>query len=325
MSGAGWRPTAAPGVLAHRAAMLARVRSYFAAQRVLEVQTPLLATSAVSDPEIESIAVLSRAGRREFLQTSPEYPMKRLLAAGVGDCFQICPVFRDGESGRRHSPEFTMIEWYRLGFGVEELQRDVDRLLRAATEGLLAFAPARSVTYREAIASGCGVDIGAASIDDIAAALAARGIHPAKVDDWDRDAWLDLLMGALIGPELGRDAPVFVRDYPASQAALARLRTDTDGMPVAERFELYVNGVELANGFHELGDAGEQRRRFERDLALRRERHQPEHPLDEKLLAALAHGLPDCSGVALGFDRLVMVTLGLPDLASAMSFADDRG
>ena len=126
--------------------MLARVRSYFAAERVLEVQTPLLATSAVSDPEIESIAVLPRTGRREFLQTSPEYPMKRLLAAGVGDCFQICPVFRDGESGRRHSPEFTMIEWYRLGFGVEELQRDVDRLLRAATAGLLAFAPSHSVT-----------------------------------------------------------------------------------------------------------------------------------------------------------------------------------
>ena len=131
-------------------------------------------------------------------------------------------------------------------------------------------------------------------------------------------------MGSLIGPELGRDAPVFVRDYPATQAALARLRTDTDGTRVAERFELYLDGVELANGFLELGDADEQRRRFERDLALRRERHQPEYPLDERLLAALAHGLPHCSGVALGFDRLVMVTLGLPDLASAMSFADDR-
>ncbi len=169
-------------------------------------------------------------------------------------------------------------------------------------------------------ASTCGT----AAIDDIAAALAARGVLPAGADDWDSDAWLDLLMGAVVGPGLGLDAPVFVRDYPATQAALARLRADSGGVPVADRFELYVDGVELANGFHELGDPVEQRNRFERDLAKRRSRRQPQHPLDERLLAALAHGLPDCSGVALGFDRLVMVTLGLPDLASAMSFADDR-
>lgn len=324
MNGADWRPSAAPGVLVHRAAMLSRIRGYFAGERVLEVQTPLLAHSAASDPAIESIPVDPRSGRPQFLQTSPEYPMKRLLAAGVGDCYQVCPVFRDGESGRQHSPEFTMIEWYRQGFGVAELQRDVDRLLRSATAGLRDFAPAVSITYREAIAHHCGLDVRDATSADVAAVLARHDIRPARVADWDRDAWLDLLMGTLVGPALGREAPVFVRDYPASQAALARLHTHADGETVAERFELYVDGVELANGFRELGDAREQRQRFERDLAERRRRGQPEYPLDERLLAALAHGLPDCAGVALGFDRLVMVTLGLPDLASALSFADDR-
>jgi lysyl-tRNA synthetase class 2 len=305
--------------------MLERARAWFATQQVLEVQTPMLSSAAVSDPAIESIAALSRSGRRQFLQTSPEYPMKRLLAAGIGDCYQICPVFRDGESGRQHSPEFTMVEWYRLGFGVDELQRDVFSLLQATTAGLREFAPALSVTYREAILQACGLDVRGAAAGDVAGALAARGIRPVGADDWAFDAWLDLLMGAVVGPRLGFDAPVFVRDYPASQAALARLRVDADGTQVAERFELYADGVELANGFHELGDAGDQRRRFERDLEERRARNQPQNPLDERLLAALAHGLPDCSGVALGFDRLVMVALRLPDLASAMSFADDRG
>lgn len=324
MSAGDWRPAADAGVIRQRAEMLARARAWFASQAVLEVQTPLLSSAAVSDPAIESIAVSTGSGRRLFLQTSPEYPMKRLLAAGIGDCYQICPVFRDGESGRLHSPEFTMIEWYRVGFGVEDLQRDVAGLLQATTAGLRAFAPARSLTYREAIRQSCGLDIRGASVGDIALILAASGIRPAAAGDWDLDAWLDLLMGAVVGPGLGFDAPVFVRDYPASQAALAKLRRDDDGTPVAERFELYVDGVELANGFHELGDADEQRSRFERDLAERRARGQPLNPLDERLLAALAHGLPGCSGVALGFDRLAMVALGLPDLASAMSFTDDR-
>ena len=324
MNGDDWRPTAAPGVLIRRAAMLAQARRYFAGEGVLEVQTPLLARSAVSDPAIESIVVQPRSGPLQFLQTSREYPMKRLLAAGVGDCYQIGPVFRDGESGRQHSPEFTMIEWYRLGFGVAELQHDVDRLLRASTAGLRDFAPSRSLTYREAIANHCRLDVRTAPAADIAGVLERHGIRPASATAWDRDAWLDLLMGALVGPALGRDAPVFIRDYPASQAALARLGTDPDGATIAERFELYIDGIELANGFRELGDAREQRARFERDLAQRQARGQTLNPLDERLLAALSHGLPDCAGVALGFDRLVMVTLGLPDLASAASFADDR-
>ena len=307
-----------------RARMLARARAWFAAEQVLEVQTPLLSAAAVSEVQIESIAAQPLQGPAMYLQTSPEYPMKRLLAAGIGDCYQICPVFRDGESGRQHNPEFTMIEWYRVGFGVSEMQNDVDRLLRAAIGDLKFLPPARQVTYREAIQSACGVDCRTASPREIEAVLRERGITPIALADAERDAWLDLLMATVVGPMLGRDAPVFVRDYPASQAALACLRDDGDGWPVAERFELYLEGLELANGFHELGDALEQRRRFEQDQAGRRQRGKRVAPLDERFLAALAAGLPDCAGVALGFDRLLMSALGLASIADAMAFPMDR-
>lgn len=324
MTDADWRPDAGIETLRRRAGMLDRIRGYFSAGNVVEVQTPVLSAAAASDPQIESIATQPAAGPRRFLQTSPEYPMKRLLAAGVGDCYQICPVFRDGESGRLHNPEFTMIEWYRVGFDVDRLQQDVERLLGAACQGIRDFAPARRLTYRDAIADACGIDCRTAGIAEIRSVLAERGVKPAATADWDRDAWLDLLMGAVVGPGLGHEAPVFVRDYPASQAALARLGTDADGQRVAQRFELYVDGIELANGFHELLDALEQQRRFEQDLQLRRSHGQAANPLDQRLLAALAHGLPDCAGIALGFDRLVMVALGLPSLAAAMSFSADR-
>jgi lysyl-tRNA synthetase class 2 len=316
-----WRPSASLEVLRSRAGMLERIRAYFAAQEVHEVQTPALSAAAVSDPAIESVAAEAAQGMQSWLQTSPEYPMKRLLAAGFGDCYQVCPVFRAGESGRLHNPEFTLIEWYRLEFGVGEMEHDVDRLLRVACAELRSFAPARAVAYRAAMLEGSGVDCTSAQVPEIRAALAARGIEPAQSSGrWDRDEWLDLLMGAVVGPGLGHDAPVFVHDYPPAQASLARLRAGPDGTQVAERFELYVDGLELANGFRELGDSGEQRRRFEQDQATRRRRGQPLRPLDERLLAALAAGLPDCAGVALGFDRLVMAALRLPSLDAAMAF-----
>jgi lysyl-tRNA synthetase class 2 len=324
MNRADWRPVATIEVMRHRAGMLARARAWFASERVLEVQTPLLSTAALSEPQIESIAAQPLCGPPMYLQTSPEYPMKRLLAAGIGDCYQICPVFRDGESGQQHNPEFTMIEWYRLGFSVMELQRDVDRLLRAAIGDLRALPPARQVTYREAIAEVCGVDCRTAGPREIEAVLRDRGVAPISAADQDRDTWLDLLMATVVGPGLGREAPVFVRDYPASQAALARVRDDRDGWPVAERFELYLDGIELANGFHELGDTLEQRRRFTQDLQKRRQRGQRLAPLDGRFLAALEQGLPDCAGVAVGFDRLVMVALGLRAIDEAMAFPADR-
>ena len=300
--------------------MLARVRAYFAAERVLEVQTPILSVAAASEPQIESIAAAPLQGPPLYLQTSPEYPMKRLLAAGLGDCFQVCPVFRDGESGRQHNPEFTMIEWYRIGFGTARLQQDVDRLLRAAIGDLRPLPPARQLTYRDAIAECCGIDCARAGPREVEAVLRERAVAPMAAGEQDLDSWLDLLMATVVGPSLGRDAPVFVRDYPASQAALARVRDGGDGWPVADRFELYLDGVELANGFHELCDALEQRRRFTQDLRKRRQRGQRVAPLDERFLAALAQGLPDCAGVAMGFDRLVMVALDLPSIAEAMAF-----
>jgi|SRR5688572_26072015 lysyl-tRNA synthetase class 2 len=324
MSGSGWRPAASIGLLHGRAAMLARIRAYFAAQHVCEVQTPVLSAAAVSDPRIESIVAAPARGPRLFLQTSPEYPMKRLLAGGFGDCYQVCPVFRDGESGRLHNPEFTMIEWYRLDFGMAEMQRDLDRVLRVACAEVRDFAPTRSLSYRDVIRESTGIDCRATQPEEIRAVLAQRGIRPVDAADWDGDAWLDLLMGAVVGPTLGHDAPLFVEDYPASQAALARLRTEPDGAVVAERFEMYVDGLELANGFHELGDAAEQRRRFEGDIAGRARHGQAQNPLDENLLAALAHGLPDCAGVALGFDRLVMAAWRLPSLDAAMAFPAAR-
>jgi elongation factor P--(R)-beta-lysine ligase len=245
--------------------------------------------------------------------------MKRLLAAGSGDIYQICKVFRDAERGRWHNPEFTLIEWYRLEFDDAALMSEVEMLIGH----LLAprrLEPAERLSYSAALQRHAGVDAHGASDGDLTEAARRHGIvcHA----ELDRDAKLDLLMGLVVGPRLGAERPCFICDYPASQAALARLKPGLP--PVAARFELYLHGVELANGFHELVNAGEQRARFTQDLALRRARGQVQPPLDEHLLAALAAGMPDCAGVALGFDRLVAVALGAPRLADAMAFTLDN-
>jgi len=324
MNRADWPPAAGIEVLQQRARMLASARDWFAAERVLEVQTPVLSCAAASEVQIESIAAQPMQGPAMYLQTSPEFPMKRLLAAGIGDCYQVCPVFRDGEAGRHHNPEFTMIEWYRVGFSVEQMLQDLDQLLRATIGDLRVLPPTRVQTYRDAMLAACGVDCRTAGPREMEAALRQRGVAPAPVVDGDNDTWLDLLMATVVGPALGREYPAIVRDYPASQAALARLRDDGSGVQVAERFELYLDGIELANGFHELSDPLEQRRRFAQDLRNREQRGQRRAPLDDRFLAALQHGLPDCAGVALGFDRLVMVALGLQSVAETMAFPVDR-
>jgi lysyl-tRNA synthetase class 2 len=319
MNGGNWRPGASPATLHARAQMLAAVRGHFARCGVIEVDTPLLSHAAVTDFHLESVpAVVAGAGRM-FLHTSPEYAMKRLLAAGVGDCYQVCHAFRDGERGALHNPEFTLVEWYRLGLDTGQLMDDVEALLARALQGLRTLARAERVTYREAVREHAGTDPMTATAADLATTLSAHGVTaPAGLRD-DRDGLLDLLVSTVVGPRLGRSQPTFVFDYPASQAALARVRAGA--FPVAERFELYLDGMELANGFHELGDAAEQRRRFEADLAARSAAGRPARPVDERFLAALAHGLPDCSGVALGFDRLVMAALGLDSIDQAMAFA----
>ncbi len=319
MTAPDWRPTAGLPALRARAAMLATARAHFAARGVLEVETPALSRAAASDVHLASVPAEVAGLGRMYLQTSPEYPMKRLLAAGLGDCYQVCRVYRDGEAGRWHNPEFTMIEWYRLGFGTDALMDDVEVLVRAVLAPHRALGRFERVTYREALRRHAGLDPMTAGVADLADALRAQGVvAPAA----DRDALLDLLVSAVVGPALGRDGGCFVHAYPAAQAALARL--DPDDSSVAERFELYLDGVELANGFHELADPAEQRARFAADLAERARRGLPVAALDERFLAALAAGLPDCSGVALGFDRLVMVGLGLGSLAEAMAFTADR-
>jgi elongation factor P--(R)-beta-lysine ligase len=315
-----WRPTATLDALRRRAAMLAAARDFFAGRGVLEVETPILSSAAVSDPQIESLATrVAGMAARSYLCTSPEYAMKRLLAAGSGDIYQICRVFRDAERGRWHNPEFTLIEWYRLGYDDAALMTEVEALVGC----LLAprrLEPAERLSYSAALQRHAGVDAHGASDGDLTESARRHGVVCDA--ELDRDAKLDLLMGLVVGPRLGLDRPCFIFDYPASQAALARLKPGLP--PVAARFELYLNGVELANGFHELVNAGEQRARFGQDLALRRARGQAESPLDEHLLAALAAGMPDCAGVALGFDRLVALALGAPQVADAMAFTIDN-
>jgi elongation factor P--(R)-beta-lysine ligase len=313
-----WRPTATLAALRQRATMLKTVREFFGRRGVLEVETPTLSAAAVSDPQIETLStqIAGLPGSR-YLSPSPEYAMKRLLAAGSGDIYQVCKVFRDAEHGRWHNPEFTMIEWYRIGLDDAALMREVEALIGELLAPARVLDAAEYLSYSDALRRHAGVDAFDSTEDELLRAAQRHGIHcDAQLD---RDATLDLLMGLVVGPRLGRGNPCFVCDYPASQAALARLKP---GLPrVAARFELYLDGLELANGFHELTQAGEQRARFTQDLGMRAARGQIQGPLDENFLAALQSGLPDCAGVALGFDRLVAIALGKDTLADAMAFS----
>jgi len=331
--GPSWRPTASPAALLRRAELLAATRSFFAERGVLEVETPYLAGAAATDPHLASLATRSGEGTL-YLQTSPEAAMKRLLAAGSGPIYQLGRAFRDGESGRRHNPEFTLLEWYRPGFDHHRLMDEVEELLAATLgfdPGASGRLPAERLTYREAFRRHAGVDPLTDPLERlVAAALEAagpsehggRGALPDLGDD--RDGWLDLLMVTAVQENLGCGRVTLLHDYPASQAALARVRRNDDGTAVAERFEAFVDGVELANGFHELTDPQEQRRRFEHDLEIRRARGLPEVPIDEHLLAALAAGMPECAGVALGFDRLVMLAAGAESISEVLAFPMDR-
>jgi len=309
-----WRPTASIATIETRAAMLRAAREYFAATRALEVETPTLSAAAVSDVHLASVEAKVN-GRRRFLHTSPEYAMKRLLAAGCGDIWQIARVYRDGERGRLHNPEFTLIEWYRLGMDHHALMSDVERLVCAMLPPSRSFERAERRSYCEAMQLHAGVDALRDPTLVLIERLRSAGVDTPQDLHQDRDACLDLIMAVLVGPQLGRERLCFIYDYPASQAALARVRGE-----VASRFEAYLDGVELANGFHELANAAEQRARFERDLRERERRGLPTAPLDERFLAALQHGLPDCSGVALGFDRLVMCAVNASRIEEVIAF-----
>ena len=310
-----WRPAASREALARRAVLLAEIRAFFAERGVLEVETPVLSAAAVTDPHLTSFRV--DGGERDlYLRTSPEFAMKRLVAAGSGPIYELAKAFRQGEAGRLHNPELTILEWYRPGWDHHALLDEVDALLAA----VLGTPAAERVTYAELFARHVGVEAHRDGVERLRAAAAGHGVDVAG--ELDRDGWLHLLLSHVVEPRLGRGRPSFVLDFPVSQAALARIRQGDP--PVAERFEVYVEGVELANGFHELADAGEQRRRFLDDLAARRARGLPQVPIDERLLAALAAGLPDCAGVALGVDRLAMLAAGAGSLAEVTAFPIDR-
>ena len=288
--------------LARRARFLADIRRFFAERQVLEVDTPLLVAYGVTDVTLHSLAV-AEAG---FLITSPEYAMKRLLAAGSGDIYQLSHVFRGEESGRRHLREFTLLEWYRCGFDHHDLIREVAALIAELLDE--ADLPVRLTPYGDLFAEGFALDLFAA--DDAEIAAVARTRFP-EAAHWnmDRDSWLDLLFTHFIEPDLGHEGVQFVVDYPLSQAGLSRSITNAQGQPVAARFEGYITGVEVCNGFWELTDADEQRARFARDNAMRRAAGLLQMPIDETFIAALEAGLPECAGVALGVDRLLMLAV----------------
>jgi len=317
-----WRPTASLPTLRLRAELLAATRSFFAERSVLEVDTPALVRHAVTDRHIHSAQVqLPGHGAPLFLHSSPEYAMKRLLAAGSGDIYQIAHVFRGDEAGRLHNPEFTLVEWYRCGFSMQQLMREVAQLA-ALLLGLPLDAPLEALSYQQAFARALDCDPLAATDSELRALALRQRLDPQLVARCQRDELLDWLMGSVVGPGLGADRLCFVHRYPASQAALARL--DADDARVALRFELYYRGIELANGFEELTDAGQQRERFQSDRAQRLGCGLPVPEIDQALLDALAAGLPPVAGVAMGFDRLLLLRSGERELAAVLAFPLER-
>ncbi len=335
-----FRPTANWSNLRLRADMLRRLREFFDSRGFLEVETPILSADTVVDrhldpfsTEIDGIGRLAAAGtaacgcagtdvpsaaKRLWLQTSPEFHMKRLLAAGAGAIYQVARVFRRDELGPLHNPEFTLVEWYQPGDGMDEGMQLTGELC----EAMLERGPAERMSYREAFERYVGLDPHTADVAALAAAVEKCGVQPpATLAREDRDGWLDLLMVERVQPRLGFERPVLLFDYPASQAALARVRPGNP--PVAERFELFVVGVELANGYHELLDPDELRMRNSRTNAQRIADGKPSLPEENRLLAAMRSGLPSSVGVALGFDRLVMLAAGAKTIAEVMAFPFD--
>lgn len=315
-----WQPTSGPGTAARRAERLAAVRRFFAERDVLEVDVPALSQACVSDPNIDSLEVTARlAGAKTlYLTTSPEYAMKRLLASGYPDIFAIARVFRDSELGRRHEPEFTLIEWYRRDFNLDAMARETCELIAAVLDRPALATEYVTTSYRRAFADISGSDALLAPLSDLVDLAETNAELRDALGD-DRDAWLDLVLSTRIAPAFPEDRLTVLTHYPASQAALARL--DESDPAVALRFEVFLGELELANGYVELADAREQRRRFDLEQARRRDAGRSFAPLDERFLAALESGLPDCAGVAVGFERLHMLYEGSDDIADVITFS----
>lgn len=327
-------------LLQRRATLLHAIRNYFFSASVTEVVTPILSRFATTDPHIESFATVASmtAGGVEdtprYLHTSPEFPMKRLLCAGSGDIYQICSVFRREEAGRLHNPEFQLLEWYRCGFDHCRLMQDVEDFVRHCIAALQQLNPTlreetvfHKIGYYDAVEAATGLSPQQLSPASLQSYFVKQGMDcPLRADEPHADSldtWLDFLMSMVIAPGFDKTGFTFVYDYPASQAALARLMT-VDGINVAARFELFYGEIELANGFHELADALEQRARFESDLSQRQVQGLSDVPMDTALLDALANGLPDCAGVAIGLDRLLMMLTEAERIQDVIAFPEGR-
>ena len=308
-----WRPSASLTVIQQRARIYRQIRAFFDARDCLEVDTPLLSPSTNTDANIESIKA-SNLGQTRYLQTSPEFAMKRLLAAGSGSIYQICHAFREGEKGRRHNPEFTLLEWYRIGFDYQQLMDEMECLIDDISGESNQY---QRTSYRQLALDHIGVDIDKIELLDLRLKV-DQFVPGTRSAELDVDQCLDLLISLVIAPEM--KGYVFVYDYPVSQAALARVKTSNP--TIAERFELFYNGLELANGFSELCDSSQQRARFEGDNNRRLGAGLEPYPVDELLLSALNSGLPECAGVAIGLDRFLMVLLGEDAIDRVLTFVD---
>lgn len=314
---ADWRPAASRLAIEGRARLLADIRQYFAARNVLEVETPILSCAGNTDPNITGMRIDSLSPR--YLRTSPEFPMKRLLAAGLTDIYEMGRVFRAGECGAWHNPEFTLLEWYRTGWDYLQLADEVVDLVKSCIGTRCDNWGVKCITYRELFLQSTGLDPWQAEEADWEHMAREQGIHAGSLDP---QQWQDLMLTHVIQPAMATDSITVVYDYPAAQAALARIRPGAD--PVAERFEVYLGQAELANGYQELGDATEQLHRFERDTRLRGLRGEDTAPMDARLIEALRHGLPECAGVALGVDRLLMRVLELDRIDAVLAFPQAR-
>jgi lysyl-tRNA synthetase class 2 len=312
-----WRPGASRHAVETRAKLLSAIRSFMAERGVLEVETPILTAAGNSDPNIESFATDTEP--RRFLRTSPEYAMKRLLASGHRHIYELGRVFRAGEQGQRHNPEFTLLEWYRTGMPYLDLAAEVLDLIRFCGSGLFESWDTQWVSYRDLVRQSLGLDPATCTESDLSNCAAEKGIRSGPLDQMQ---WLDLLFAEVVQPSLPGECLTVVHDFLPEQAALARIRPGSE--PAAERFEVFLGQMELANGYQELTDAEEQLRRFERENRQRKVRSEEAVPIDARLIDALRHGLPDCSGVAVGVDRLLMSILKLERIDAVLAFEATR-
>jgi elongation factor P--(R)-beta-lysine ligase len=323
-----WQPSSSIETLRFRAELLTNIRSFFKKKQVLEVETPILSQSATCDVFIDSFST-SQYGKNYYLHSSPEFAMKRLLASGSGDIYQLAKVFRQEESGQRHNPEFTLLEWYRIGFNDQDLINEVIELINFLFS---AFTPIHYKTellsYRDCFLQYLSINPHTATVSELKSCAKKYHLDKTLSEQDGKDRWLELLLSCVIEKQLSgtveKPKMTFLYDYPASQASLARVEENKYAEPVAKRFELYLGGMELANGFYELDNALEQLKRFENDNQQRIELGKQPVPIDRHLISALEQGLPSCAGVALGIDRLLMLVLGKTHIDDVLSFSFNR-